>query len=102
MTTKADLAARATRATQRRVSGMSEKPVTAPAPIPRAKPIRITADFAPQVYRSLTRFCDQLAIALGRPRVPQVEVLRALLAELDDDDDLQTRIQERIANTLNN
>lgn len=70
-------------------------------PVPRVKPIRITSDLSPIEYRKLTDFAAETAQSLNRPRVPIVEVNRALLAELHSDSDLAERIKERIKNQLN-
>lgn len=42
-------------------------------------------------------FCTAAAVALERPRVAGVDVLRSLLAELAADEVLAARIQARLA-----
>jgi hypothetical protein len=74
-----------------------------PAPKPavvRSKPVRITADLPPQSYRSLIDFAASLATRFGRARLPHVNVIRALVLELEEDQALQERIASRIANDL--
>jgi len=74
---------------------------TAPqAPVVRSKPVRITADLPPQSYRSLVDYAASLASRFGRARVPHVNVIRALVLELEDDQALQGRIAARIAQDL--
>ncbi len=68
-----------------------------PGPAPRAKPVRLSVDLAPTAYRELQEFCTAAAIALERPRVAGVDVLRSLLAELAEDEDLAKRVQDRLA-----
>ena len=66
----------------------------------RTKPVRVTSDLSPVQYRELSVFCHQLAVEIGRARVPQVEVHRALLDELRDDVDLALRVRARVADQL--
>lgn len=66
-------------------------------PAPRAKPVRLSVDLAPAIYRELQEFCTAAAVALERPRVAGVDVLRSLLAELAADEALAARIQARLA-----
>ena len=66
-------------------------------PAPRAKPVRLSVDLAPAAYRELQEFCNAAAIALERPRVAGVDVLRSLLAELAEDETLGARVQARLA-----
>lgn len=67
-----------------------------PAVAPRAKPVRLSLDLAPAAYRDLQQFCTAAAIALERPRVTGVDVLRSLLAELSEDEDLAARVRSRL------
>ena len=104
---KADeLRARAARATERAASttpvqnepGAPAAEAT-PAPRPsviRAKPVRITADLSPQVYRGLIDYTAGLAETQGRVRVAHVHVTRALVAELLENDELQGAIARRV------
>ncbi|AJW80694.1 hypothetical protein [Clavibacter michiganensis] len=79
---------------------------TAPAPAPkrapsvRADPIRITADLPPQHYRELIAYAAGIASDLGRAKVAHVQVVRALVAELAESDDLQRRIATRVEQQL--
>lgn len=79
-------------------------PTSAPAaggkpagPAPRAKPVRLSVDLAPASYRELQEFCTAAAVALERPRVAGVDVLRSLLAELAADDALAARVRGRLS-----
>lgn len=45
----------------------------------RSKPIRITLDLSPELYRQLTRWADSAAIALDVPRVALADVMRAMI-----------------------
>lgn len=107
---KADeIRARAERATQRtRPAAANSETVdgvvqSASPPRPatvRAKPVRITADLPPQVYRGLIEHAAGLATAQGRARVAHVHVIRALVSELIENEDLQTAIAQRVAAQL--
>lgn len=92
---KADLAARAKIAT-RRTASAAEEDTTATlqrkSPTPRAKPVRMSTDLAPQSYRALLDYCQDLAAAIGAARVPHTEVIRALVDQLETDPDLQQTI----------
>lgn len=73
-----------------------EEAPQAPPRTPRAKNVRVSADLPPKVYQQLTEFCRQAASDLSVPRVAHVKVLRALLQELGDDEDLRKRVCNRI------
>jgi hypothetical protein len=45
----------------------------------RSKPVRITLDLSPELYRQLTRWTDSAAITLGVPRVPLADAVRAMI-----------------------
>lgn len=106
MTKAEELRARAARATQRAASTTPEQnepgapaAKATPAPRPsviRAKPVRITADLSPQVYRGLIDYAAGLAETQGRVRVAHVHVTRALVAELLENDELQGAIARRV------
>jgi hypothetical protein len=106
MTKAEELRARAARATQRAASTTPNQnqpglpaAETTPAPRPsviRAKPVRITADLSPQVYRGLIDYAAGLAETQGRVRVAHVHVTRALVAELLENDELQGAIARRV------
>lgn len=104
-----EIRARAARVAQRSKqlgSGSSPDEVAEPAvaapksAVVRSKPVRITADLPPQSYRSLVDYAASLASRFGRARVPHVNVIRALVLELEDDQALQGRIAARIAQDL--
>jgi hypothetical protein len=106
--TKADeLRARANRVSSRTPSRgeagagdqPTETPVRKPAPI-RAAPVRITADLPPVIYRALIDYPSNTAATLGRAKIAHVQVVRALVAELADDADLQSRIADRVRQQL--
>lgn len=105
-----EMRARAARVAQRsnQSSGSASDETAAPAAaatpakpaVVRSKPVRITADLPPQSYRSLVDYAASLATRFGRARVPHVNVIRALVLELEDDQALQGRIAARIAQEL--
>lgn len=72
-------------------------PTRPTAQAPRAKPVRLSVDLSPTVYRELQEFCAASAVSLERPRVAGVDVLRSLLAELAEDETLAARVQARLA-----
>ena len=81
---KNDLAARAGKLAPRHVptpklEEQQPRPVTRKI---RAKPIRLTFDLAPNLHRDLGAFSQQAAERLGRPRVPNADIIRALLTHL--------------------
>ncbi|HEY7433097.1 MAG TPA: hypothetical protein VH641_20450 [Streptosporangiaceae bacterium] len=45
----------------------------------RSKPVRITLDLSPELYRQLTRWADSAAIALDVPRVALADAMRAMI-----------------------
>src|SRR5581483_6613168 len=45
----------------------------------RSKPVRITLDLSPELYRQLTRWADSAAITLDVPRVALADVMRAMI-----------------------
>jgi thiamine monophosphate kinase len=45
----------------------------------RSKPVRITLDLSPGLYRELTRWADSAAVTLDVPRVALADVLRAMI-----------------------
>lgn len=101
---KADIAARAARLGDRK-GGRAAEPSTdetlvARVQVPRAKPVRVTTDLAPQSYRQLVAYCQRLAEELGRAKVPHVEVIRALVGELETNPELQATIATTVRNVL--
>jgi hypothetical protein len=45
----------------------------------RSKPVRITVDLSPELYRQLTGWADAAAVTLGVPRVSLADALRAMI-----------------------
>ena len=45
----------------------------------RSKPVRITLDLSPELYRQLTRWAHSAAIELDVPRVPLADAVRAMI-----------------------
>jgi hypothetical protein len=45
----------------------------------RSKPVRITLDLSPELYRQLTGWADSAAITLGVPRVSLADAIRAMI-----------------------
>ena len=45
----------------------------------RSKPVRITLDLSPELYRELTGWADEAAVALGVPRVSLADAVRAMI-----------------------
>jgi hypothetical protein len=67
---------------------------------PRAKPVRVTTDLAPQSYRALLAYCAEMAEDLGRAKVPHVEVIRALISELNANAELQATVRQAVTKQL--
>lgn len=65
---------------------------------PRTAPVKMTVELDHAVYVFVKAFPDAAGIpaAVGKVRVPTVEVFRALLQELEEDLDLQVRVASRI------
>lgn len=102
---KSDIANRAAKLGERKggrpaESETEETPVARPRTAPRAKPVRVTTDLAPQSYRALVSYCQDLAENLGRAKVPHVEVIRALVAQLEKDPALQATIESTVRTRL--
>lgn len=45
----------------------------------RSKPVRITLDLSPELYRQLTRWTDAAAAELNVPRVALADAMRAMI-----------------------
>jgi hypothetical protein len=45
----------------------------------RSKPVRITLDLSPELYRQLTQWADAAAIELDVPRVALADAMRAMI-----------------------
>jgi hypothetical protein len=53
----------------------------------RSKPVRITLDLSPELYRQLTQWTDSAALALGVPRVALADAVRAMIRVTADNPD---------------
>jgi hypothetical protein len=51
----------------------------------RSKPVRITLDLSPELYRQLTRWADEAAVELDVPRVALADAVRAMIRLAGDD-----------------
>jgi len=51
----------------------------------RSKPVRITLDLSPELYRQLTRWVDEAAVELDVPRVALADAVRAMIRVAGDD-----------------
>lgn len=85
-----ELAARAAKVTAR---GRS---TTGAASKVKRDDVRITVDLKPLLYRTLTRWCADAADELGKARIPAAEVIRALIVELDESDELAAVVLRRL------
>jgi hypothetical protein len=45
----------------------------------RSKPVRVTLDLSPELYRELTRWADSAAVALDVPRIALADAMRAMI-----------------------
>ena len=45
----------------------------------RSKPVRITLDLSPELYRQLTQWADAAAVELDVPRVALADAVRAMI-----------------------
>ena len=45
----------------------------------RSKPVRITLDLSPELYRQLTQWADSAAMTLDVPRVALADAMRAMI-----------------------
>jgi hypothetical protein len=53
----------------------------------RSKPVRITLDLSPELYRQLTQWADSAAVTLGVPRVALADAVRAMIRVAADNPD---------------
>lgn len=60
------------------------------------KPVRLSADISPQAYHSLDGYSKKVALRMGRHKIAHVEVIRALLEELEVSSELQERVEDRL------
>src|ERR1039457_6922340 len=75
--------------------------VEADAPLPgrtaiRSKPVRITLDLSPELYRQLTRWADSAAITLDVPRVALADAVRAMIRVTTESPDTTDEVIERL------
>jgi hypothetical protein len=82
------------------VADSEPKPEAAPAV--RLAPVKMTVELDHAAYQFVRAFPDVMGIpaAVGKVRVPTVEVFRALLEELGQDQDLAARIAARIRDNV--
>ena len=68
-------------------AGRRAEPDAAPAgrTAIRSKPVRITLDLSPELYRALTGWADEAAVTLGVPRVSLADAVRAMIRVTADD-----------------
>jgi hypothetical protein len=60
----------------------------------RSKPVRITLDLNPELYRQLTGWADSAAIELDVPRVPLADAVRAMIrVTIDNPDEVLERLR---------
>jgi hypothetical protein len=53
----------------------------------RSKPVRVTLDLSPELYRQLTGWADSAAVELGVPRVSLADAMRAMIRVTADHPD---------------
>jgi hypothetical protein len=53
----------------------------------RSKPVRITLDLSPELYRQLTQWAHSAAIELDVPRVALADAVRAMIRVTTEDPD---------------
>ncbi len=60
----------------------------------RSKPVRITLDLSPELYRQLTGWADAAAVTLGVPRVSLADAMRAMIrVSADNPDEVLDRLR---------
>jgi hypothetical protein len=60
----------------------------------RSKPVRITLDLSPELYRQLTHWADSAAIELDVPRVALADAVRAMIrVTIQDPDQVLERLR---------
>jgi hypothetical protein len=69
---KAQMAAAATRRTEPGAQPAGRTAI-------RTKPVRITLDLSPELYRQLTQWTDAAAVELDVPRVALADAMRAMI-----------------------
>ena len=94
MSRNAEMEERAAKLAQRKPAEPPKRTAT-----PRTSPVRLTTDVAPQTHRALARIAADLAERTGQARVNYTDILRALIAELEVDEDLQAAVAERLSSS---
>jgi hypothetical protein len=60
----------------------------------RSKPVRITVDLSPELYRQFTQWADSAAMTLDVPRVALADAMRAMIrVTVDDPGDVLERLR---------
>ena len=60
----------------------------------RSKPVRITLDLSPELYRQLIGWADAAAVTLGVPRVSLADAMRAMIrVSADNPDEVLDRLR---------
>ena len=60
----------------------------------RSKPVRITLDLSPELYRELTGWADAAAVTLGVPRISLADAMRAMIrVSADNPDEVLDRLR---------
>lgn len=69
-------------------------PAVTPSPerVARTRPVRVSLDLAPQLYRDLSDWNGQTADALGRSRITHADTLRVLVRRLLNDPELAASV----------
>jgi len=90
----------ARRAARRAAAHRRTEPDAAPAgeTAIRSKPVRITADLAPELYRRFTTVTASMAEEIDAPKLPLVQVIRAFIAALEHDEAVHARVVEELRN----
>jgi hypothetical protein len=61
----------------------------------RSKPVRITLDLNPELYRQLTMWADSAAIALDVPRVSLADAVRTMIrVTIENPDEVLERLRQ--------
>lgn len=73
-----------------------------PAGKVRVAPVKMTVDVDQAAYKFVSTFAEVNGVALmvGKARVPTVETFRALLQLLEEDQELATRVANRMVENL--